>query len=717
MIWEFVGYLAISAVVVATIYLAARIGSRSHLRRRLRRKTCPNPADLWHFLNGSLTEKKQPAIAEHLERCETCQVITERMLAGKGSWPSMAERLRKDPPTHEMALRHAMDSLKAESTPESQKLLPILDGLALDFLSPSDKPGYLGRLGSYEVLELIGRGGCGVVLKAHDPALNRIVAIKALAPHFASSATARRRFTREAQAAAAVSHDHIVTIHAVDEANGLPYLVMQYVDGMSLQDRIDKSGPLELKEILRIGMQTASGLAAAHAQGLVHRDIKPANILLENGIQRVKITDFGLARAADEASLTQSGVVAGTPQYMAPEQARGETLDHRADLFSLGSVLYAMCTGLPPFRATTTMGVLKKVSDDVPKPIREINPEIPDWLVAVIDKLHAKDPADRYQSATEVGNVLGEHLARLQQAAWTPLPEATPKVTPVVPDTPTPPITSLTICPSCGSQLHVPEKMIGRTVECPQCSKPFQVADGSQEIQVVPPGKLPVLRPKRPRVRHAWVWVALGMAMLLFCCGIPLGLLVPRWSAVPTLDSAATVEEVTSYADHQPRLASAMEAAGYGDDVKSRLQGTWTVDVIEVDPKLSVGRTGMELLMQSRQMRQELVGPEAGADALWKATITFEGAMFTSPDLDPRLKSGGYRLIPESFKKAGGQWVSAIDLLPDSDKQHHLGIYEFRGNSVWMCFSTKQRPWDFTASPGSGNMVLRLQRENKRDNK
>src|SRR5262249_22256929 len=189
---------------------------------------------------------------------------------------------------------------------------------------------------------------------------------------------------------------------------------------------------LERKEILRSGMQTASGLAAAHAQGLVHRDIKPANILLENGVQRVKITDFGLARAADEASLTQSGVVAGTPQYMAPEQARGETLDHRADLFSLGSVLYAMCTGLPPFRATTTMGVLKKVSDDMPKPIREINPEIPEWLVAVIDKLHAKDPADRYQSATEVGNVLGEHLAQLQQAAWTPLPEATPKATPVV---------------------------------------------------------------------------------------------------------------------------------------------------------------------------------------------------------------------------------------------------------------------------------------------
>ena len=138
----------------------------------------------------------------------------------------------------------------------------------------------------------------GIVLRAFDEKLHRVVAIKVLAPQLATSATARKRFVREAQAAAAVSHEHVVTIHAVEEANGLPYLVMQYVAGMSLQERLDRDGPLELKEILRIGMQTAAGLAAAHAQGLVHRDIKPANILLENGVERVKITDFGLARAA-----------------------------------------------------------------------------------------------------------------------------------------------------------------------------------------------------------------------------------------------------------------------------------------------------------------------------------------------------------------------------------------------------------------------------------
>src|SRR5438132_308878 len=201
---------------------------------------------------------------------------------------------------------------------------------------------------------------------------------------------------------------------------------MHYIAGMSLQERIDKTGQLQLHEILRIGMQIASGLAAAHAQGLVHRDIKPANILLENGIERVKVTDFGLARAAAELSLTQSGTVAGTPQYMSPEQAEGKAIDHRSDLFSLGSVLYAMCTGRPPFRASSGMAVLKRVCEETPRPIRETTADIPDWLVAVIDKLHAKDPAGRYQTAAEVAELLNQHLAHLQHPSVVPLPVTKP---------------------------------------------------------------------------------------------------------------------------------------------------------------------------------------------------------------------------------------------------------------------------------------------------
>ena len=262
----------------------------------------------------------------------------------------------------------------------------------------------------------------GVVLKAFDPALNRNVAIKVLSATLATSGAARQRFLREARAAAAVVHTHVVAVFAVVESAGLPFLVMEYVPGRSLQDRLDKQGMLSLPEVLRIGMQTAAGLAAAHAQGLVHRDVKPANILLEDGVERVRLTDFGLARAAADAAMTRSGVVAGTPHYMAPEQARGEMTDPRADLFGLGSTLYAMCAGFPPFRAETPLAVLKRVCDDSPRSLREINPEIPAWLDAIIARLMAKDPSQRFQTATEVSDLLQRCLAHVQQPATVPLP-------------------------------------------------------------------------------------------------------------------------------------------------------------------------------------------------------------------------------------------------------------------------------------------------------
>jgi serine/threonine-protein kinase len=198
---------------------------------------------------------------------------------------------------------------------------------------------------------------------------------------------------------------------------------MAFIPGRSLQQRIDHTGPLEIKEILRIGMQTALGLAAAHAKGLVHRDIKPANIMLENGVERVRITDFGLARAVDDASITQNGVLTGTPQYMAPEQARGEIVDQRADLFSLGSTLYAMCTGRSPFRADSTAAAVRQVCDTEPTTIQSINPDIPAWLEGIIKKLHAKDPDQRFQSAAEVADLLEQCLAHVQQPDQHRLPD------------------------------------------------------------------------------------------------------------------------------------------------------------------------------------------------------------------------------------------------------------------------------------------------------
>jgi uncharacterized protein (TIGR03067 family) len=390
------------------------------------KSTCPDPDRLRQLLDETLPAGEQKALQAHLEGCKSCQRALEGLVAGKESWSNAAEHLAQaDAGTlQEPALRKAQAELvgKATVAESSGQGAGNVKSDDLSFLSPATRPGSLGRLGHYEILAVLGRGGFGVVLKAQDDVLDRVVAIKALALSLASNATARRRFEREAKAAAAISHDHVVGIHAVDEANGVPYIAMQLIAGISLQQRLDESGPLRLTEILRIGMQTAAGLAAAHAQGLVHRDIKPANILLENGIERVKITDFGLARAVDDATMTQSGTVAGTPMYMSPEQAEGLPIDHRSDLFSLGTVLYAMCAGHPPFRASGTHAVLKRVIEAAPRPVREINPEIPDWLEAIIAKLHAKKPHERFQTAREVAELLGQHLAHVQQPATAPRP-------------------------------------------------------------------------------------------------------------------------------------------------------------------------------------------------------------------------------------------------------------------------------------------------------
>ncbi|MCH5377106.1 MAG: serine/threonine protein kinase, partial [Planctomycetes bacterium] len=299
--------------------------------------------------------------------------------------------------------------------------------ISLEFLQPSEKPGCVGILGPYHVIEVVGRGGMGLVLRAHDTKLERIVAIKVMAPELAANPMAVKRFLREARAAAAVSHDHVVTIHAIEENNRPPFIVMEFVDGQSLQEKVDNSGGMALDEILRIGMQMARGLAAAHEQGLVHRDIKPANILLENGVERVKLTDFGLARAVDDVSVTQTGQIAGTPQFMSPEQAQGHAIDARSDLFSLGSVIYTMCTGRPPFQADSAVAMLRRVTDDDPRPIQEINSETPDWLEAITFKLLAKEPAERFQSAAEVAELLSQHLAHLQH------PTTAPKPHPVIP--------------------------------------------------------------------------------------------------------------------------------------------------------------------------------------------------------------------------------------------------------------------------------------------
>ncbi|QDS87780.1 Serine/threonine-protein kinase PknB [Rosistilla ulvae] len=304
-----------------------------------------------------------------------------------------------------------------------------LDDSLLSYLEPAENADSLGRLKHYELLEIVGRGAFGTVFRAFDVKLERVVAIKVIAIELAVVPAARKRFLREARNAAAIRHENVVAIHAVEEAP-VPHLVMEYVSGVTLQQQIEQQGPMELSDVLKFGKQIANGLAAAHAEQLVHRDVKPSNILLESGPGgRVKLTDFGLARANDDASITRSGMIAGTPMYMAPEQAFGKKLDHRADLFCLGSVLYKMLAGRPPFRAPTILAVMKRVADDTPQPLDEIVPGTPDWIQAIVERLHAKDPNDRFDSAAEVSELLDVCEKQWQQGLIPEVPRSKPTPT------------------------------------------------------------------------------------------------------------------------------------------------------------------------------------------------------------------------------------------------------------------------------------------------
>jgi serine/threonine protein kinase len=377
---------------------------------------CLQESDIEDLLTGNVATSQSERWEEHVSSCDVCRVAMASRV-GDQQWWHEAERSLQGEIIAEESHRCVDATDDRESTDELLKLL-----------GPTDYPRMLGRIGTYEVLGVLGRGGMGIVFKAFDAPLNRYVAIKMLLPHLAASGAARKRFEREGQAAAAVIDDHVLPIYAVSQWQNIPYLVMQYSSGKNLQRRIDDDGPLDVKEILRIGMQAARGLAAAHAQGLVHRDVKPSNMLLDGSVERVMLTDFGLARAVDDASITRTGTIAGTPQYMSPEQARGKSVDARSDLFSLGCVLYAMSAGRPPFRAESSYAILRLITDEDPRPLQEINPDIPDWLCAIIGKLMSKQAEDRYASADKVAELLEDCLAHVQQPTSAPFPESVAKL-------------------------------------------------------------------------------------------------------------------------------------------------------------------------------------------------------------------------------------------------------------------------------------------------
>lgn len=264
--------------------------------------------------------------------------------------------------------------------------------------------------GTYQFDRELGRGGMGVVYLARELGLDRPVALKVLPPHLAAVPTIRERFLREARTAAQLSHPNIVPIYRADEVDGFAYFAMAYIEGENLAERVRDRGPLPVPEVVRILREAAWALAYAHARGVVHRDIKAANIMVERGSTRTVVTDFGIARDADAPSITSSGEVVGTLSYMSPEQANGQPLDGRSDLYALGVVGFYALSGRLPFEETVPAALLLSLTTRPAPSLGDVTATVPGPVVEVIDRCLRKAPGDRYPTGEALAEALGQAL-------------------------------------------------------------------------------------------------------------------------------------------------------------------------------------------------------------------------------------------------------------------------------------------------------------------
>jgi hypothetical protein len=377
--------------------------------------SCPEVRLLQQLLRGEMTPESSDRYLYHVEQCPWCADSVEGLL----DIDPLVAAVRGQPPVVDPLNGRVIDLIRRLTalgglTPPSNGLDMVEDDPA-ELLSPAQAPDEIGRLGGYRVLKKLGDGGMGIVYLAEDTALRREVALKVLRPSLARRTSARKRFLREARAVAAVEHDNIVPVYQVGEERGVPYLTMPVLKGTSLEQRLRENGALPVADVLRLGGQIALGLSAAHERGLVHRDVKPGNVWVEPD-GHAKLFDFGLARARapePDEPLTELGTLIGTPAYLAPEQARGQPVDGRADLFSLGCVLYRMATGQAPFPGDDLAAALLSIAAGDPPPPSSVNPSIPGALSELIVQLLAKDPRGRPASAAEVAR----RLATLESAS------------------------------------------------------------------------------------------------------------------------------------------------------------------------------------------------------------------------------------------------------------------------------------------------------------
>ncbi|MDX1930077.1 MAG: protein kinase [Pirellulaceae bacterium] len=386
---------------------------------------------LGRYLESTLSPAEQAVLEDHLSGCVACRTTIEMLAADANFWKAATEALDAPQPASPSKPLTDLSLAALVSLPGGLDTSGMLLGdtptesalsqtqMLQRWLDPSIRENSLGRIGKYEVLGVVGQGGMGLVLKALDTELDRLVAIKTLPHHVTTHADARLRLAREARAAAVLRHPNIVSVFGLEAWREVPLIVMPLIEGGTLQQFALKQR-LTTEEVLSTGLQIAGALAALHAEGIVHRDLKPSNILLQDGLKHVLLSDFGLARVDGDLAITHSDALAGTPFFMSPEQALGKPIDVRSDLFSFGSVLYWLCTAQYPFRGSSNYETLSKLVHSEPGALSEL--QVPHYLQRLIHRLLAKDPNKRWSSADEVVELLKKCFAH-HRSPNEPLPD------------------------------------------------------------------------------------------------------------------------------------------------------------------------------------------------------------------------------------------------------------------------------------------------------
>lgn len=375
---------------------------------------CPTSEILYKCVYNELPAAENESVKMHVKTCPKCRasftaILKEKVgkeTQGLDAKPQSVSEQKSDSNTKSPENVVSQNPEKSQSSTPLRTVAPQFKP-AYPFLEPPTKAGSLGCLGDYELVRVLGEGGMGIVFEADDRKLDRKVALKVLRPELTDE-NFRQRFEREAKISSSLQDDNICLVYQAGAHNSVSFMAMEFLKGENLEDKLKRDGWLPVPVIFKIAKQIALGLATAHEKKLIHRDIKPANIWLESSgsegdFKRVKILDFGLAKSTEvESNLTAKGMIVGTPNYMAPEQICGEPLDERADLFSLGCVMYRMLSGKIPFEKENTLAVLHAVVESEIPSLNEMDQKLPKEVYGLMTKLLCKDPSGRPATARKV---------------------------------------------------------------------------------------------------------------------------------------------------------------------------------------------------------------------------------------------------------------------------------------------------------------------------